>query len=117
MAQAQLQVFVVSYETKDATYKAYLLGDSKEDVMGYLKQEMGEQEGFRINNFESREAIHAITPKVLDGIRGPKEEAQVIENTKLVCPWCESEDYGTNHALKMHIVKAHTGKSEKPKGK
>lgn len=112
-----LQVFVISYETKDATYKAYLLGESKEDAMGYIMSEMGDNEGFRINNFESREEIHAITPKLLDGIRGPKQEAQVVEKNNLVCPWCESTEYGNNHALKMHIVKAHTGKSDKKKDK
>ena len=110
---AKLQVFVVSYETKNATYKAYLLGESKEDVMGYLQREMGKEDGFRINNFESREEIHALTPKVIDGIRGPKQEAQVVEKNTLTCPWCESTEYESNHALKMHIVKAHTGKTQK----
>ena len=110
-----LQVFVVSYETKQATWRVYLLAESKEDAMGYLMKEVGDKaEGFRINNFETREAIHAVTSKVLDLIRGPKQEAEVIENTKLICPWCESTDYQSNHALKMHIVKSHTGKSQKP---
>jgi hypothetical protein len=102
-----IQVFVISYETKVSTFKAYLLAESKADAMSYLKAEMGDQEGFRINNFESREEIHAITTQVLDKIRGPKQEAKVVENVKLLCPWCESTDYLSNHALKMHIVKAH----------
>jgi hypothetical protein len=109
----KLQVFVVSYETKESTYKAYLLAQSKEDAMTYLKTEMGGNEGFKINNFESREVIHAVTTQVLDKIRGPKQEAQVIEQTKLICPWCESTDYETNHALKMHIVKAHAESKKK----
>lgn len=108
-----IQVFVVSYETKASTYKAYLLAESKEDAMTYLRLEMGEQEGFKIQNFESREEIHAITTQVLDKIRGPQLKAQVVETTKLVCPWCESTDYETNHALKMHIVKAHADTKKK----
>lgn len=112
----KVQVFVVSYETNKATWRVYLLAESKEDAMGYLMREVGnEAEGFRINNFETREEIHAITSKVLDGIRGPEQEVKVIENDKLICPWCESTDYKTNHALKMHIVKSHTGKMQKPK--
>lgn len=113
----QLQVFVVSYETNQATWKVYLLAESREDAMGYLMREVGDKaEGFKINNFEIREQIHAITSKVIEGIRGPEKEAEVVVvPPKLICPWCESTDYETNHALKMHIVKAHTGKSQKPK--
>lgn len=113
----QLQVFVVSYETNKATWKVYLLAESREDAMGYLMKEVGDKaEGFKINNFEVREEIHAITSKVLDGIRGPSQEQEVVQlPAKLLCPWCESTDYETNHALKMHIVKAHTGKTHKPK--
>jgi len=110
-----LQVFVISYETKDATWKLYLLAESREDAMGYLMQEVGNKaEGFKINNFDVRESIHAITSKALDGIRGPKQEEKVVElPPKLLCPWCESTDYETNHALKMHIVKSHGVKSKK----
>ena len=108
-----IQVFVISYETKASTYKAYLLAESKADAMSYLRKEMGEEEGFKIQNFESREEIHAITTQVLDKIRGPKREAEVIENVKLICPWCESTEYETNHALKMHIVKTHADSKKK----
>ena len=108
-----IQVFVISYETKASTYKAYLLAESKSDAMTYLKTEMGQEEGFRVQNFESREEIHAITTQVLDKIRGPKQEAEVVENTKLICPWCESTDYKTVHALKMHIVKTHADTKKK----
>lgn len=108
-----IQVFVVSYETKASTYKAYLLAESKADAMTYLRTEMGDEEGFKIQNFESREEIHAITTQVLDKIRGPKTEAEVVKETKLICPWCESTDYETNHALKMHIVKAHAESKKK----
>jgi hypothetical protein len=108
-----IQVFVISYETKASTYKAYLLAESKADAMTYLKTEMGKEEGFRIQNFESREEIHAITTQVLDKIRGPKQEVTVVENTKLVCPWCESTEYESNHALKMHIVKTHADSKKK----
>jgi len=109
-----LQIFVVSYETEDATWKLYLMAESKEDAMGFLMKEVGDKaKGFRINNFEAREEIHAITTKVIDRIRGPKQEEKVVEKVKLICPWCESTDYETNHALKMHIVKTHTGKTHK----
>lgn len=115
----KVQVFVVSYETNQATWRVYLLAESKEDAMGYLMQEVGNKaEGFKVNNFETREEIHAITSKVLDGIKGPVPEAEVIElPPKLICPWCDSTEYETNHAMKMHIVKAHTGKTSKPKDK
>lgn len=113
-----LQIFVISYETKQATWKLYLLAESKEDAMGFLMKEVGDEaEDFRINNFEARESIHAVTSKVIDLIRGPEKEPVRIETDKLICPWCESTDYETYHALKMHIVKAHTGKSTKPKPK
>lgn len=108
-----LQVFVISYETKDATYKAYLLAKDKADAMTYLKTQMGQQEGFKVNNFETREVIHAVTTQVLEHIRGPQKEAEVVEKTKLVCPWCESTEYETNHALKMHIVKTHAESKKK----
>ncbi len=110
---AKLQVFMIDYETNQATWKVRLLAESREDAMGFLMQEVGDKaEGFKINNFDMRDEIHAITSKVVDGIRGPEREPEVIETTKLICPWCESTDYETNHALKMHIVKTHTGKSK-----
>ena len=112
----KLQVFTVDYETRESTWKVRLLAESKEDAMGYLMKEVGDKaEGFRINNFDMSNEVHAITSKVLDGIRGPEKEAEVLETIKIKCPWCDSTDYETNHALKMHIVKSHTGKTQKPK--
>ena len=111
----KLQTFVISYETNQATWKLYLLAESKEDAMGFLMKEVGnEAEGFRVNNFETREEIHAITPKVIDSLRG---EEKVVVEEKLVCPWCEATNYENYHALKMHIVKTHTGKSQIKKKK
>lgn len=109
------RTYVISYETNQATWKLYLLAESRDDAMEFLMKEVGnEAEGFRVNNFESREEIHAVTPKVIDIIRGPEK---VVEVQKLICPWCESTKYETYHAMKMHIVKAHTGKSTKPNSK
>jgi hypothetical protein len=108
-----LKTYVISYETNQATWKLYLLAYSKEDAMEFLMEEVGnEAEGFRINNFESREEIHAITPKAKRIIAGPEK---IVEVEKLICPWCESTDYENFHAMKMHIVKTHTGKSQLPK--
>ena len=112
---AKLTVFSIDYETRESTWKVKLLAESKEDAIGYLRSLTGEAEGFRINNLDMKDEIHAITPKVLEGIKGPKLEPEVQEISKLQCPWCESTDYENFHALKMHIVKTHTGKTVKKK--
>ena len=109
-----LSMFMIDYETKEATWKVKLLAESKEDALGYLKKEVGDKsEGYRIVNMDQRDEVHAITTQVLENIRGPKIEAEVITETKIICPWCEEDKYGSLHALKMHIVKAHTGKTAK----
>lgn len=109
----KLHVYSVDYETSEATWKVKLLAESKEDAMGYLMSVVGKAEGLKINNFDVKDEIHAITTKVVENIRGPEKEPEVIETVKLICPWCESTEYGNNHALKMHIVKSHTGKTHK----
>lgn len=100
-----MQVFVVNYETNESTYKLYLLGKDQADAMTFLKKKVGDLEGFRVNNFESREVIHAVTPQLLELITPPAPEAKV--ERRLLCPWCEADHYETNHALKMHICKNH----------
>lgn len=110
---AKISVYSIDYETNEATWKVKLLAESKEDAVEYLKERVGSAEGFRINNMDVRDEIHAISVKVLEGIRGPEKVAEVKEVTKLICPWCESTDYDSYHALKMHIVKTHTGKTKK----
>jgi hypothetical protein len=101
----KMQVFVISYETDDSTYKLYLLGKDQADAMTYLKMRVGGLKGYRMNNFESREEIHMVTPQLIDMLTPTKPVAEVVH--KLVCPWCEADHYETNHALKMHICKAH----------
>lgn len=113
----KLSVFMIKYETDDSTWKVNLIAESREDALGYLKKEVGDKTtGYKITDLEHRDDIHALTTKVVGGIRGPAKEAEVVTETKLICPWCESEDYGTLHALKMHIVKTHT-KKDKDKDK
>lgn len=110
-----LQTFVISYETDQATWKLYLIAESKEDALKFLMDEVGNKaEGFRVNNFEAREQIHAVTPTVIEKLTPPQE---TVIDSRLICPWCKSIDYVNAHALKMHIVKAHTGKAHKPKPK
>lgn len=109
-----MQVFVVNYETSTATYKLYLLGKDQADAMTYVRTKVGHLDGFRINNFESREEIHQVTPQLLEMITPKAPDAKVVH--KLVCPWCEADHYETHHALKMHICKNHaTAKKEKDK--
>lgn len=111
-----MQVFVISYETDASTYKLYLLGKNQADAMTWLKMKVGGLPGYRMNNFESREEIHAITDQLVDILQKEKPETTVIE--KLVCPWCGANEYETPHALKMHIVKNHaTSKKEDKKPK
>lgn len=113
-----MNIFVINYETDRSTYKLVVLAESREDAFGYLKWKMGEEPGFKINSMEQREQIHAITPKLLDKLRPVDRE--VVEQKLLICPWCESTEYGSPHALKMHIVKTHAdSKDNKPvdKGK
>jgi hypothetical protein len=111
-----MQVFVVSYETDASTYKLYLLGKDQADAMTYLKMRVGELPGYRMNNFESREEIHMITPQLIDMLQ--KETPEAVVEHRLVCPWCEEDKYETNHALKMHIVKNHaTSKKDDKKKK
>ena len=110
-----MQVFVVNYETKDATYKLYLLGKDQADAMTYLKNRVGHLEGFRINNFESREEIHHITTQLLDMLQ--REHPEPVVEHRLVCPWCNEDKYETNHALKMHIVKNHADSKKEVKKK
>ena len=107
-----MQVFVVNYETDESTYKLYLLGKDQADAMGFLGQRVGNLPGYRLNNFESRESIHHITPQLVDMLQKEKPEA-VVEH-RLVCPWCEDDKYETNHALKMHIVKNHADSKKAP---
>lgn len=111
-----MQVFVVSYETDHSTYKLYLLGKDQADAMTYLRMKVGDLPGFRINNFESREELHAVTPQLMDSFQ--RETPEPVVEKRLVCPWCEEDKYETNHALKMHIVKNHaTSKKEDKKKK
>jgi hypothetical protein len=111
-----MQVFVVSYETDESTYKLYLMGKDQADAMGYLKQRVGDLKGFRVNNFESRETLHAVTPQMLDMLQ--RETPAPVVEKRLICPWCEDDKYETNHALKMHIVKNHADSKKKaPKKK
>lgn len=108
-----LAVFAVDYETDDATFKAKILAESREDVLGYLKTQVGDKaEGYRIVNLEQRDDIHAITTKVLEAIRGPEvtQEEKVVEVPR--CPWCQRTDFESDHAFKMHISKAHTNKKK-----
>ncbi len=110
-----MQVFVVSYETDESTYKLYMLGKDQADAMTYLNKRVGHLPGYRMNNFESRELIHVITPQLLDMLQ--KEHPEPIVEKRLVCPWCEADMYGTNHALKMHIVKNHADSKKDVKKK
>lgn len=109
-----MQVFVVNYETDESTYKLYLLGKDQSDAMTFLKMRVGDLPGYRLNNFDTREEIHTITPQLLDMLQ--KEHPEPVVERRLVCPWCEADNYETNHALKMHIVKNHaTSKKEDKK--
>lgn len=107
-----MQVFVVSYETDESTYKLYMLGKDQADAMTFLKKRVGGLPGYRMNNFESREEIHTITPQLLDMLQ--KEHPEPVVERRLVCPWCEDDKYETNHALKMHIVKNHADSKKNP---
>lgn len=112
----KLFIFSVNYETRKSTYKAVITGDSREDVVGYMAARFGNEEGYQLTSIEQREEVHALTDKVLEVIRGPKVDPEVLTETKLICPWCESENYSNFHALKMHIVKSHTApKDSTPK--
>ena len=108
-----MKVFVVNYERDEPTYKLYLLGKDQADAMTYLKMRVGDLPGYRLNNFESREEIHQLTPQLMDMLQREKPEA--IVEKRLVCPWCEEDKYETNHALKMHIVKNHADTKKKKK--
>jgi hypothetical protein len=108
-----MQVFVVSYETDESTYKLYLLGKDQSDAMTYLKMRVGDLPGYRMNNFESREEIHMITPQLIDMLQ--KETPVPVVEHRLVCPWCNEDKYETNHALKMHIVKTHADTKKEDK--
>lgn len=110
-----MQVFVVNYETDESTYRLYLLGKDQADAMTYLKMRVGGLPGYRMNNFESREEIHQITPQLLDLLQ--KEHPEPVVERRLVCPWCEADNYETNHALKMHIVKNHADSKKEVKKK
>lgn len=113
-----LYTFSISYETNDSTWKVFLLGESREQAIDYITKHVGEDNGLRFTSIDQRESIHAITPEILDKIRGPKPEELEPEKVRtLVCPWCESEDFKTNHALKMHIVKQHADSKKKEKEK
>ena len=108
-----MQVFVVSYETKESTYKLYLLGKDQSDAKTFLQKRVGGLEGYRLNNFETREEIHTITPQLLDMLQ--RETPEPVVERRLVCPWCNEDKYETNHALKMHIVKNHADTKKKVK--
>jgi len=112
----KMQVFVVNYETDDSTYKLYLLGKDQADAMTYVKMRVGNLPGYRMNNFESREEIHAVTPQLLEMLTPPPPEEKVVH--KMLCPWCGADHYETLHALKMHICKNHaTSNKDNPKKK
>jgi len=100
-------VFVVNYETKASTYKAYLLAEDRNDASAFITANMGKEEGFKFTSVEQREDIHAISDRVRAKMGITKTETEVVEKRILTCPWCESTDYETLHALKMHIVKNH----------
>lgn len=102
--------FAVNYETKEATWKLYILANDREDVKDYLLEKVGKTPGFRINSIEQREPIHDITTKVLDGLRPIPEPERI---PLAICPWCESTDYKTFHALKIHIAKNHATVEDK----
>ena len=106
-----MQVFVVSYETTESTYKLFMVGKDQADAMTYLKMRVGDLPGYRMNNFESREEIHTLTPQLVDMLQ--KEHPEPVIERRLVCPWCEDDKYETNHALKMHIVKNHADSKKK----
>jgi hypothetical protein len=108
-------LFVISYETKEATWKLHLLAETREDATQFLTARVGKEEGFRINWVEQREQIHYVTDKVLDSIRPPTPP---IREVQPICPWCESVEYKTLHALKVHIGKNHATTEDKtPKKK
>lgn len=106
-----MNIFSVNYETDKSTYKLVCLAESREDAVGYITWRMGKEPGFKINAVEQREQIHAITPKLMDKLRPITNEK--IEVKQLICPWCESTDYASPHALKMHIVKSHADSKDK----
>lgn len=107
-------LFVISYETKVTTWKVHLLAESREDATAYVVNKMGKEEGFRLNYVEQREPIHTITEKILDNIRPPVPPDVKIQP---ICPWCESTDYTTLHALKVHIGKNHATTEDKTAAK
>ena len=103
-------IFSINYETDKSTYRLICLAESREDAVGYITWRMGAEPGFKITSVEQREIIHAVTPKLMDTLRPVTNEK--IEVKQLICPWCESTEYGSPHALKMHIVKAHADSKE-----
>lgn len=113
----QLNIVVVNYETDESTWKAVLVAESREDAVGYIKSKVGTEKGFKVTSIEQRDPIHAITSKLLDQIKGPEVKPEVVQETLLVCPWCEATDFKSNHALKMHIVKQHADSKKKDKDK
>lgn len=115
---ANLHFFKVQYETKKMLYKANVVAEHKDDLMNFIRATMGTEEGFKITNIDDAGIIHAFTDKVIGGIRGTSKPT-VTEETKqvFVCPWCESTDYQSNHALKIHITKTHIPQTPAAKAK
>lgn len=103
-------LFVISYETKGVSWKLNLLAENREDATAFVIKKVGKEEGFRLNYIEQRENVHLVTDKVLDVIRPPLPPEVKIQG---ICPWCESTEYTTLHALKVHIGKNHATTEDK----